>query len=471
MSSGTAKFFKSLFEIEKHERLKVLFLTIAFFCIIAAYTIAKEIKDSLFTVIVGRDYIPVAKIITMVALIPAILCYSLLVDKLRRYQLLAFYSVFYGIMGLVFAYFLSHPTMGLANTVASPHRYFGWILYFFIEGYQPFVVSVFWAFANSVSDPIQAKKNYGLMVSGSKMGGMVSAALAWIVLSPSNPLSAYISSDTAKHQFLFAVASAMLLVIPFVISALMKSVSGKYLHGYEAAYRIEKERARHGQAETGMLTGLYMFFKYPYLLGIFCMIFFYEVINTIFSYQRVFIAQANATCLSDVSAYLFKIIFFTHLVGFLISLLGTRALLERLGERRCLLLIPVSAGILLFFFNLNYSSNGFLIVFVILRAINYGFSYPVRESLYIPTVKEIKFKSKNWIDAFGSKFSKGAGSLFNLLVTYLGHSLAFAMFSGAVISLWMVAAWLLGRRFDRAVKHNEVIGEQEASGDEEEQAA
>jgi len=457
------KWLWSLLKVDESERLKLLYLTLTFFFVIAAYTIVKELKDSIFTAIVGSSYIPVAKTMTMLVLIPAILGYSYLVDRLRRYQLLTFYSIIYGVFGLGFAYFLSHPIIGLPNEVAGPHRIFGWLFYFFIEGYSPFVVSVFWAFANSISDPDEAKKNYGIMVSGSKLGGMFSAALAWLVLSASNPVAMFVSQDIAKHQFLLAFAAVMVLIVPFVVKALIKNVSGRHLHGYEAAYKIEKERAKQGTTQTSVFSGLYMFIKYPYLLGIFCMVFFYEVINTVLSYQRVFIAQANANSVSDVSSYLFKIVFFTHLVGFLISLFGTRSLLARLGEKRCLLLIPLTTGLLLFFFILNYSSVGLLIVFVIMRAINYGFSYPVRESLYIPTVKEIKFKSKNWIDAFGSKFAKSTGSLFNMMVCYLGQSIAFAAFSAAIIGTWTLAAFLLGRRFDKAVANNEVIGSEEVT--------
>ena len=87
-----------------------------------------------------------------------------------------------------------------------------------------------------------------------------------------------------------------------------------------------------------------------------------------------------------------------------------------------------------------------------MRAINYGFSYPVRESLYIPTVKEIKFKSKSWIDAFGSKFAKPAGSTFNVFAEYLGAGLIFAaycIFFAGIIGVWVVAAILLGKRFER----------------------
>ena len=96
-----------------------------------------------------------------------------------------------------------------------------------------------------------------------------------------------------------------------------------------------------------------------------------------------------------------------------------------------------------------------------MKAVNYAFSWPVREGLYIPTVKEIKFKSKSWIDAFGSKFAKSSGASFNLFAESLGTAMfipAHAAFFICVIGLWTLTAWLLGSRFEKAVKNNEVIG-------------
>ncbi len=152
----------------------------------------------------------------------------------------------------------------------------------------------------------------------------------------------------------------------------------------------------------------------------------------------------------------------THLAGLFISFFGTRILLNKLGERICLLLIPISMSIVMCTF-MFYKTSPFAIVvaFILLKAVNYAFSWPVRESLYIPTVKEIKFKSKSWIDGFGSKFGKSAGASFNLFSEWVGPTLFVttqSVFFAGVLLCWFVTAWLLGKRFDYAVEHDEVIG-------------
>ncbi|MDZ4151742.1 MAG: hypothetical protein U1E01_11730, partial [Methylicorpusculum sp.] len=76
-------------------------------------------------------------------------------------------------------------------------------------------------------------------------------------------------SDTAKHQWVFGITSFLLILIVPVVYLLMKKVPGHQLHGYEAAYRVEKEKGKKGKAETGILAGITMLFRYPYVLGIF----------------------------------------------------------------------------------------------------------------------------------------------------------------------------------------------------------
>jgi len=464
MSSQLRSFFKFFIDVEPQERLKVVLLTLGFLCTIGGYTIAKELKDSIFVSIVGREYVPLAKMISMFVLIPSILFYSRLVDILRRYQLLYFYCILYGVAGLVSVYFLGHPVIGLPNTDTGPYRLFGWIFYFLFEGYSPFVVSVFWAFTNSITSPTAAKNNYTIMIAGSKFGGMIMCALGIWLLTPDVTTGQLIFSHVASHQILLGVASCMLLCVPFIINHMMKKVPGKYLHGYEAAYRAEKIRStRTGLMGTfeSLFSGLIMFVRYPYVLGMFGMIFFWEVVSVVVQYWRLAIGQSSTSTISEFTKFLFESVFFVHMAGFIIVLFGTRAVINFLGERKSLILVPTITGILLIYYLRVQSATAVLIVYVLMRSVNYAFAYPLRESLYIPTTKEMKFKSKSWIDAFGAKVAKGVGSGYNFLSSQFAASALFTMhslFFVIIIGLWVITAQLLGKRFEKAIENNEVIG-------------
>ncbi|HEX4069351.1 MAG TPA: Npt1/Npt2 family nucleotide transporter [Candidatus Babeliales bacterium] len=462
MVSKVTQMVRGLFDIEPQERMKLFFLSLLYFLVVGAYTVTRDLKSSIFLGTVGKEYIPWVKVISMLILVPAIFFYSRLVDKIRRYQLLVFYSVLFGVANLIFAYFIGHPTIGILNTDAQPNRLFGWFFYFFVEGYSPFVVSVFWALANSVNSPAEAKRNYGYMVAGSKLGGMAAAALAWYIFGLSAQLVKPCLTHVQAHQLILIISSLFLALVPAVAIMFIRTVPGYLMHGYEAAYQLEKHKKT--ESKPSVFAGLEMFLKYPYVLGIFGMVFFYEVVSTVLGYLRLGVAEAGAQHISDVSRVLFEIAFKAHLVGFVISLVGTQALLARLGTRICLMLIPFSMGVCLFYLIFETSPESLRNAFVVFTALNYAFLAPVRESLYLPTVKEIKFKSKSWIDAFGSKFAKSAGSTFNFFTSKMGETFilpAHSFFFAGVIVLWFGVAFLLGRRFDQAVAKNEVIGVEE----------
>lgn len=464
MASKVRQMIRGLFEIEPQERMKLFFLSLLYFLVVGAYTITRDLKSSIFLGTVGKEYIPWVKVISMVMLVPAIFFYSRLVDRVRRYQLLIIYSVLFGVANLIFAYYIGHPEIGILNTNAHPSRLFGWFFYFFVEGYSPFVVGVFWALANSVNSPSEAKRNYGYMVAGSKIGGMFAAALAWYIFNLSSQLAHPYLTHVIAHQMILVVSTLFLALVPMVAVLFIKKVPGHLLHGYEAAYQQEKSKQDTVAPKPSMFAGLEMFVKYPYVLGIFGMVFFYETVSTVLGYLRLGAAETGAESISDVSKVLFEIAFKAHFIGFLISLIGTQALLSRLGTRVCLMLIPLSMGGILFYLIFETSPHGLRNAFVVFTALNYAFLAPVRESLYLPTVKEIKFKSKSWIDAFGSKFAKTAGSMFNVFASKMGASLllpVYSFFFAGIVCMWFGVAFLLGRRFEKAVVNNEVIGSEQ----------
>lgn len=487
MTSQIKKKFTSFFQGHYYDRLRVAILALAFFTVIGAYTLVKELKDSVFVNVVGLEYMPKAKLLSLVVLIPLVFFYGRLVDLLRRYQLLYVYALIYGLGGLALAFFMGHPTIGLLNTDTSPYRLYGWIFYFFMEGYSPFVVSVLWAFTNSVTGPGEVKNNYITLTASSKLGGALMAGFAWWFLSL-HEVGNVCVSDVARHQLLLVFASALLLTVPFMVMLLMKYVPGRFLHGYEAAYKAEKKKAKEeddiqdsdssSRARTEkssfsqkieslmgkgskIFSGLILFFKYPYVAGVFGMIFFWEIVNVIFNFLRLGIGVSETKSAAEFGAFLYKQACLTHTIGFVFVLVGTKMIISWFGERRSLIAIPVLTGITILTYLMFQTAFAATIAYITVRVINYALAYPLRESLYIPTTKDVKFKAKSWIDGVGSKVSKGVGSIYNEMVIGLAPSVLFnlnVVFFGLVIGLWALMANLLGRRFEKAVKKNEVIG-------------
>ncbi|MCX5923571.1 MAG: hypothetical protein NTU89_03305 [Candidatus Dependentiae bacterium] len=451
-------------DLDNQERKQVLWLAFAFFCVIGAYTVIKEMKDVLFAQIVGSSSLGSVKFISMFVLLPATLLYAKLVDYMSRFWLLVFYCALYGVGGLFIAYFLADPVIGLGNGVANSNRYFGWFIYLFYEGVVPFVVSVFWSFCNSIAKPETAKKGYTLIIAGSKLGGMFTAGIAWALFTPTTVLGSLGWTSLCRHQILLIGASVLLVLSPVVIYFLMKTSSEKSLHGYESSYDYEKEQEKKGDSETGMFSGLALIVKHPYILGIFGMMFFYELVNVVLGIQRVVVNQVGAKDAAAFTGTMFKQRFMMHCVGMVVSFFGTRVLIKLLGERLCLLLIPILTGFLLAYFMIAYDEQAVLYVFMLLGMMNYAFASPLREALYIPTVRDVRFKSKAWIESFGQRFAKacGSGVIGSIQkVAAIGTPLYLGMFSGffaCVVALWVGVAWLLGKKYASLVKKGEAIG-------------
>jgi AAA family ATP:ADP antiporter len=123
----------------------------------------------------------------------------------------------------------------------------------------------------------------------------------------------------------------------------------------------------------------------------------------------------------------------------------------------CALLGFLSLDSLTFLFGLMVGS----------KAINYALNGPALKQLYIPTTPDVKFKAQAWIETFGSRTSKQAGSFFNMSLAPLQTAFGAAgrsyylIMSGVVcfplLGLWLIVAIFLGRSFRKAIQGNTVI--------------
>ncbi|MCK4651072.1 hypothetical protein KAT08_02735 [Candidatus Babeliales bacterium] len=456
----------ALWEIKEEFRLKVFFLAFTFLLMSGCVSIWRPLKVSIFAKLVGPELVPIAKILGLSLIIPLIMLYSKLVDRLRRHYLLYCFNIFHGIGGIIFYFLLSHPVYGIANTDTNPNRLLGWFFYFFMESFCAFLSTSFWSFVNSINKPKDAKYSYGLFACGSKIGGIITGGTLYLILSTNQNIP-----DNILLPNSLLIGSLLLFGAATCVYFLMKKVPGYLMHGYEAVYQMEKKKTHEEKKKKGILNflkesieGLIIIIKNPYVLGIFSLVIFYEIIIVIFDF-RVLIA-ANKICekASTLTAYYCFYYFLMNSIGLVFAIFGTTPILRILGIRISLFIFPIlSFGLLLITLLFPYASI-FFWALVILRALNYALNHPTKEVLYIPTPKTIKFKSKAWIDAFGSRIAKGTGSVFN--VALKGTAPAFAILSSITLSLGLASAWIivvyfLGKTLQNAIKNKEVIGKKE----------
>ncbi len=453
----------SIWNVEKEFRSKIFFLSLTFLLMSACQAVWRPLKTSIFAKLVGAEFVPDAKIYSLLFLIPLILIYSKLVDWLRRHQLLYVYTLFHAFGGIILYFLLSHPVYGMMNTEAGSGRFVGWILYFFMESNAAFMSMSFWSFADSVNNPKDAKNYYGLFVAGSKIGSMIMAGSLYLATT-------YISivPDHILLPNFLLIGSFLLMGAAASIYALIKYVPGYYMHGYEQAYKMEKAKTKIKDKESikdklkKPFEGLIAMIKSPYVLGIFTLVLFYEITIVIFDYIVLRTVDATHGTAGSLTSFYASYYFIMNLVGLTITLFGTTPLLRKFGIRKSLLVFPiVSIGILVT--TIIYPTTTVMFIALVgLRALNYALNHPTREILYIPTTKTIKFKAKAWTDAFGGRISKGLGSGINKLMQTLAP--ATALFSSLFLSLGLISGWLvvvffLGKTLQNAIDNKKVIGE------------
>ncbi len=441
---------KSLFSVgsgqSPEERKKFSILAVLFGITIGVYWLLRPLKDGVFLTMVGIDYQPMVKVLSVAVIVPLVMIYSKLVDRFSRHALLYGLSLFYAISSIVFAILILNPSTGIANTVADPSRWLGWAFYLFVESFGSIMVALFWSFVSDTTSPDAAKRGYPTIVMGAQIGGIAGPLSASFIIP-------YFGQNGTSFAIFFGVAALCLL--PVIVYYYMHHVPRSQMEGFHG----DNKKPLEGKAETGFLEGLRLLITKPYLLGIFIVVSFYEVIVTILDFQFKGLASAEYSG-NALSAYLTNYAIWTNVVALICVLIGVNGIGRKLGLGKTLMLLPVIVGIAMVVLSVHTLLPVAFAIMVFSKGINYALNQPAKEQLYIPTTKETKYKAKAWIDMFGSRSSKGVGSLINNSKRALGAQ-GFVWFSLAVsmglIAVWLAAAAFLGKTHAKAIREDRPV--------------
>ncbi|MBA3751189.1 hypothetical protein H0X06_00085 [Candidatus Dependentiae bacterium] len=473
--SKVKDFLRVLFgDFDAEELKKFLLLGLIFGLIIGIYWTLRPMKDALFQDIVGGSYQPRAKMLSLLVVFPLVMIYSKLVEMLPRHVLFYVLSIGYGLVTLVLAGFMFDSNIGLANVHADPSRILGWVWYVFVESFGSLFVALFWAFATDITTAESGKKGFSVVVMIGQIGGMLGPLLLTGIPLHFGVSNAWVVLLSGLLTF---------LIIPMVMF-FRSNVAKEQMVGF-----VEKGHET-AEAEPGFFEGLTLMLKQPYLLGILGVIFFYEFIVTVFDYYFKMMVQAQVLDPVVKSAYLGSYAFYANLATFLCLLFGISNIQRRLGLTTSLTLMPIVVGLAIGVFKFYPALKPFFWLMVASKAINYALNSPSMKQLYIPTTKDVRFKSQAWIDSFGSRGSKASGSALNdyhksLMIsngpewgangklnetfakknmfdvnldkgTFYHMAISSYLFFG-IIAVWIVVALYLGRTYQKAVDANKVV--------------
>ncbi|HEX2579057.1 MAG TPA: Npt1/Npt2 family nucleotide transporter [Rhabdochlamydiaceae bacterium] len=445
---------------EREEFKKFLRMGLIFALIIGVYWTLRPLKDAIFIQLAGKLQLPYAKTVSVIALLPLVMFYTKLLEKTSRERMLRILPTFYGIAVLFFAacmFFVQRPSEEihlLPFHYSLATKALGYVWYLFVESFGSLVVALFWAFAADTTEPTSAKRGFPLVVAIGQIGG---------ILFPYGigglPHRIGLSTDALS---MFILGALILLILP-LLNYFLKATPSHLMASFEG----KNEKAVENKQEPGFLEGLKLLLKHKYLLGIFAANFIYEVVVTIFDFNFKVAASSHYTGVA-LSHYLSLYGSSVNIVSLGCLLLGISNVTRFLGVGVALAAMPVIVGVALAGF-LSLDSLSFLFTLMVgSKAINYALNGPALKQLYIPTTPDVKFKAQAWIETFGSRSSKQAGSVFNMSLAPLQKGLGeligksrYMMLSGLIcfplLALWFIVAVYLGKKFKKAIAEKSVI--------------
>jgi AAA family ATP:ADP antiporter len=142
---------------------------------------------------------------------------------------------------------------------------------------------------------------------------------------------------------------------------------------------------------------------------------------------------------------------YVQIISSIVSLFGTSIVQRYFGIRFCIVGYPTAFAVLsVLIYSFGSSLEILMYGLIVMKALNYTMNQPSKESLYIPTDRETKFKSKAWIDMFGSRMSKSVGAATEAVArkgAILFSEMA-AIVPIIISILWIIASQQLGRKYE-----------------------
>ena len=225
--------------------------------------------------------------------------------------------------------------------------------------------------------------------------------------------------------------------------------------------------------QTGVLEGIKLLYRYPYVLGIFAISCVFEVVITIMDYEMKVLGKHAYPDTQDFATFMGHFGQAVNLLSFVVSLFGSGIVFRLCGLRKVLMAFPllvILAVTVVYFVPSLWVTFGAMIF---LKALTYAINNPAKEMLYSVTSPGVKFKAKSWIDVFGGRLAKAGGSA---ITSALKSSITMLLFYGSIVSvciggLLFVIASFMGRKFELLVETHVIVGDDgEDSAKESEQS-
>ncbi len=425
--------FRAFFDIRKGEWPLAVLMFSYFFLVITSFWILKPIKKGLFIQfydvagfaiadwqLSASQAELIAKVLNMLVAFLAVVIFTLLVRKLRRHRLTLVFSGFF-ILGYIY----------YSQVIDSPGDWTVWSFYLFGDLFSTLMVATFFAFLNDSVTPDKAKRLYGLIGLGGVAGGVfwTSVEAVWITIIP-----------TSSWLWICALLGLFIMILAVLAGRLVER-DPEFIQRQQPSLIPTPEKP----AGNPALEGARLVLSSRYLLSIVAIVAIYEIVSTILDFQ--FTTTISHYLDGDAIGHQFTLMFtITNWVSLIVQLFLTSWIITRFGLKTALMVLPfvVLLG------SMAFLAMPMLLIGSLLNTADNGFSYSInqsaKETLYVPTSSEEKYKAKAFIDMFVQRFAKAIAVFVSLSI-----SLTFTTFESirylSVIVLLLLIAWFYAARY------------------------
>jgi len=443
------RLLKPLIEIRPGERLKTLVMFTYFLLIIATIWILKPVRDSLFLEEFGAGMLRYAYVGEGVFMAVIVFGFIQLSKNVSRKFFYAGVFGFYIVCLLLF--------WGLFRLGEIP--YLPYLFYIWVASYSIAMTTIFWLLANDIFNISEAKRLFGLILSGGSIGGALGGLITErfaVILHTEN---------------LLLVAVAILGICISFVAVMWKSLLPASVS--ESSEEVVSEPITSTEQKTSSPSAKKLFTGSSYLLMLAGLIIIAKVTSTVIDNQFKGIVEVSILGLDAKTAFFGGFYKWLNVVAFLSQILLTTVTLRYLGVGISLWILPVGlmlGSVFSFMYPILIAGCA---VKIFDGAGNYSIQQACREVLYIPVPTRVRYKVKPVIDMLGFRLAKSLGGifiislapLFNLSNEKLGALI------WILIPFWCFLAWkmksgyskLLRERLIQKDKFDETVKAQRAT--------
>jgi AAA family ATP:ADP antiporter len=403
---------RSFLPVQRGELAKVTLLATNVFVLLTTYYVLKVVREPLILLGGGAEvkaYASAGQAALLVFVVPA---FGALAARRSRLQLMVSVQTFF--IGCLVAFYV----------LARAHVPIGIAFYLWVGVFNVLVISNFWSFATDVFTQDQGKRLFGIIGLGGSAGAILGALVPGFL----------------KHHvdiYGLMIVAAGGLALSTVIYAFVDRTGSK------ASEPMDRSGG----------FGLVASDRYLRLIAI--MVVLATVVNTTGEYVVGSMVESASRSVADRGAYIAS--FYSSYYGAvnvasaLIQGLLVARLMSAVGVRRTLYVMPlVALGSWLLFLGRTTVSM-IRLTKTAENSVDYSLHNTVRQTLFLPTSREAKYKAKAAIDTFVFRIADvvaGLGVVYALVHLGLGAR-GFAFVNLVITLAWLAVVARTGQLHDK----------------------